>query len=185
MSPDCSVRDVGGRTLQVCRRSLGAAGRSGCTASKSAGHPGKPGRPKENRIGPTGCQNVDAAAPSDAFLRLRGSGPWRRWRPSLGLTSGSRNPLFPDVPTVAESGLPGFETGTYWGLVAPAATPAPVLAKLREATQRFFASAPERERLTQAGFVPIAGDAAAFDRIKAEESAKWGRLIKERGIKVT
>ncbi|WP_158292230.1 Bug family tripartite tricarboxylate transporter substrate binding protein [Paracraurococcus ruber] len=104
---------------------------------------------------------------------------------ALAVTSATRHPLFPDVPTVSEAGIPGFETGTYWGLVAPAATPAPVLARLRETTQRYFASAAERERLTQAGFLPIAGDTAAFDRIKAEESAKWGRLIRDRNIKVT
>ena len=70
-------------------------------------------------------------------------------------------------------------------MVAPAATPAPVLTKLRETTQRFFNSTGERERLTQAGFLPIAGDAAVFDRLKAEESAKWGKLIRDRNIRVT
>ena len=96
-----------------------------------------------------------------------------------------RHPLFPDVPTVSEAAIPGFETGTYWGLVAPTATPGPVLTKLRETTQRFFNSTAERERLTQAGFLPIAGDATVFDRTKVEESAKWGKLIRDRNIKVT
>jgi tripartite-type tricarboxylate transporter receptor subunit TctC len=104
---------------------------------------------------------------------------------ALAVTSATRHPLFPDVPTVSESAIPGFETGTYWGLVAPAATPAPVLTKLRETTQRFFNTTAERERLTQAGFLPIAGDAAVFDRLKAEESAKWGKLIRDRNIRVT
>jgi tripartite-type tricarboxylate transporter receptor subunit TctC len=104
---------------------------------------------------------------------------------ALAVTSATRHPLFPDVPTVSEAAIPGFETGTYWGLVAPAATPAPVLTKLRETTQRFFNSTGERERLTQAGFLPIAGDAAVFDRLKAEESAKWGKLIRDRNIRVT
>jgi tripartite-type tricarboxylate transporter receptor subunit TctC len=104
---------------------------------------------------------------------------------ALAVTSATRHPLFPDVPTVSEAAIPGFETGTYWGLVAPAATPAPVLTKLRETTQRFFNSTAERERLTQAGFLPIAGDAAVFDRLKAEESAKWGKLIRDRNIRVT
>ena len=115
---------------------------------------------------------------------LTGLLPTGNLRP-LAVTSATRHPLFPDVPTVAEAAIPGFETGTYWGLVAPTATPAPVLAKLREGTQRFFNSPAERERLTQAGFLPIAGDAAVFDRLKAAESAKWEKLIKDRNIRVT
>jgi len=104
---------------------------------------------------------------------------------ALAVTSATRHPLFPDVPTVSEAAIPGFETATYWGLVAPAATPAPVLTKLREGTQRFFNTPAERERLTQAGFLPIAGDAAMFDRLRAEETAKWGPLIRDRNIRAT
>jgi len=103
----------------------------------------------------------------------------------LAVTSRERHPLFPEVPTVAEAGIPGFETATYWGLVAPAAIPAPVLERLRAATMRHVTSAAERERLVKAGFLPVAGDAAAFERNKAEEIAKWGPLIRARNIRVT
>ena len=104
---------------------------------------------------------------------------------ALAVTSPERHPLFPDVPTVAEAAIPGFETATYWGLVAPAATPAPVVERLRAATLRFVNSDAERRRLLQAGFLPIAGDAAVFQRNKAEELAKWGPLIRDRNIRVT
>jgi len=104
---------------------------------------------------------------------------------ALAVTSRERHPLFPDVPTVAEAGIPGFETATYWGLVAPAGVPAPVLERLRAATMRHVASPAERARLTAAGFLPVAGDAAAFERNKAEEVAKWGPLIRNRNIRVT
>lgn len=104
---------------------------------------------------------------------------------ALAVTSRERHPLFPEVPTVAEAGVPGFQSATYWGLVAPAGTPAPVLERLRAATLRFVNTPAERERLTQAGFLPIGGDAAAFERLKAEESAKWGPLIRDRKISVT
>ncbi|MCR0980458.1 Bug family tripartite tricarboxylate transporter substrate binding protein [Roseomonas populi] len=104
---------------------------------------------------------------------------------ALAVTSRERHPLFPDVPTVGEAGIPGFETATYWGLVAPAGVPTPVLERLRAACLRHVASAEERARLIQAGFLPVAGDAAAFERNKAEESAKWGPLIRSRNIRVT
>ncbi|MFC7734315.1 Bug family tripartite tricarboxylate transporter substrate binding protein [Roseomonas sp. GCM10028921] len=104
---------------------------------------------------------------------------------ALAVTSLDRHPLFPDVPTVAEAGLPGFQTATYWGLVAPAGTPATTLERLRSTSMRYASSRAERERLIQAGFLPVAGDAAAFDRQKAEESAKWGPLIHARNIRVT
>ncbi len=104
---------------------------------------------------------------------------------ALAVTSAQRHPLFPDVPTVSEAAIPGFETATYWGLVAPTATPEPILTKLRTGTQRFFNTAAERERLTQAGFLPMGADAEIFNRIKAQESAKWGPLIRDRGIRVS
>ena len=102
---------------------------------------------------------------------------------ALAVTSAERHPLFPDVPTVSKAAIPGFKTATYWGLVAPIASPEPILTKLRQNTRRFFATEPERERLTQAGFLPMAGDAAAFDRIRAQETAKWGPLIRDRNIR--
>ena len=104
---------------------------------------------------------------------------------ALAVTSRERHPLFPDVPTVAEAGLPGFQSATYWGLVAPAGVPAPVLERLRAFALKFANSPPERQRLIQAGIAADRHEAAAFERQKAEDSAKWGPLIRDRNIRVT
>lgn len=96
---------------------------------------------------------------------------------ALAVCAPSRIALLPDVPTTAEAGLPGLENGSISGIAAPAATPAPVLAKLAEAFGAAVAAPETREKLLAQGTVPLAGDGAAFRSLIAAESAKWTPLM--------
>lgn len=117
-----------------------------------------------------------------AFVRAHAPGGAIR---PLAVTSRTRHPLFPEIPTIEEAGVPGFESATFWAVQAPAGVPPAVLAKVSEAVLRWNRQEATRAMLTNAGFLPIAGDPAAFLRHKAEDSAKWGRLIRERGIRIS
>lgn len=117
-----------------------------------------------------------------AFVRQHAPGGAIR---PLAVTSRTRHPLFPEIPTIEEAGVPGFESATYWAIQAPAGVPRSVLAKVSEAVLRWNRLEATRAVLTNAGFVPVAGDPAAFLRHKAEDSGKWGRLIRERGIRIS
>jgi tripartite-type tricarboxylate transporter receptor subunit TctC len=102
----------------------------------------------------------------------------------LAVTSRQRHPLLPEIPTIDEAGVPGFESATYWAMVAPAGVPQPILAKLTATVLRYLALPATQAQLTNAGFIPIGGDGAAFTRHQAEDSAKWGEIIRTRGIKI-
>ncbi|MCO6418539.1 tripartite tricarboxylate transporter substrate binding protein [Siccirubricoccus sp. KC 17139] len=103
---------------------------------------------------------------------------------ALAVTSRTRHPLLPDIPTIEEAGVPGFESATYWAMVAPAGVPAPVQARLAEELLRWMALPATQERLTQAGFLPIGGGPAALARHMTEDTAKWGEIIRARGIRI-
>ncbi|WP_431280542.1 Bug family tripartite tricarboxylate transporter substrate binding protein [Humitalea sp. 24SJ18S-53] len=100
----------------------------------------------------------------------------------IGVSSLARNPLAPNVPTIAESGFPGFEATTDWALLAPAGTPAPILARLNAATVTGFSAPDVIERLRQASIIPTVGSAAEFGPYLTAETAKWGEVIRARGI---
>jgi len=103
---------------------------------------------------------------------------------ALAVTSLTRHPKLPEVPTIAESGVPGFETATYWGMMAPAGVPRPVLARLEALMQRWMALPETRTRLEDQGFLPIGADAAGFEAHKAADTALWGEVIRARGIRI-
>ena len=96
---------------------------------------------------------------------------------ALAVCAPSRIALLPDVPTTAEAGLPGLENGSISGIAAPAATPAPILARLAEAFGAAVDAPETREKLLAQGTVPLAGDGAAFRALIASESAKWAPLM--------
>jgi tripartite-type tricarboxylate transporter receptor subunit TctC len=91
---------------------------------------------------------------------------------------------YPDVPTLAESGLPGYEAGSWYGLAAPKGTPAEVVAKLNAQTQRIFDDPGFREKFLAPNFIfSITSSPEAFaERIRIE-SAKWGKLIRDANLK--
>jgi tripartite-type tricarboxylate transporter receptor subunit TctC len=103
---------------------------------------------------------------------------------ALGVSSSSRVPVLPEVPTIAEAALPGFETGTWYGIVAPAATPAPVLERLNREIARIVALPDVAERLQAMGLVAAVGPRAAFGEFIRAEIAQYNKVIRSAGIKL-
>jgi tripartite-type tricarboxylate transporter receptor subunit TctC len=102
---------------------------------------------------------------------------------ALAVTSAKRSPALPDLPTVAEAGVPGYEFVTWHGILAPKATPRPVVALLNEQLKKVL-TAPKDARLWQErGLDVIASSTEEFAAHLETEQKKWGRVIKERGIK--
>jgi tripartite-type tricarboxylate transporter receptor subunit TctC len=101
---------------------------------------------------------------------------------ALGITSLHRSPLVPDVPTIAESGLPGFESVTWFGLYGPKGLPEDRVAKLNAAVNRLLAEKDTQERLAKAGAEAAGGSPAEFVAVIKRDTAKWGKLIRERKI---
>jgi tripartite-type tricarboxylate transporter receptor subunit TctC len=103
----------------------------------------------------------------------------------LGFGSTSRIAQYPDVPTLAESGLPGYEAGSWYGLAAPRGTPPDVVAKLNAETQRIFNDPAFREKFLAPSFIfsVVSSPEEFAERIRTE-SAKWGKVIKDANVKV-
>jgi len=106
-----------------------------------------------------------------------------RLRP-LAVTSPHRLASFPGVPTVAESGYPGFEAATWSGLVAPAGTPPAVVAKLNAAASKALAGGAMQKQLADEGSTPLGGTPAQFATFLKGEHAKWGAAVREAHIKL-
>jgi len=106
-----------------------------------------------------------------------------RLRP-LAVTSLARLAAFPKVPTVAESGYPGFEAATWSGLVAPAGTPPAIVEKLNAAANKALAGATIRKQLADEGSTPIGGTPRQFGDFIKSEHAKWGAAVRDAHIKL-
>ena len=102
---------------------------------------------------------------------------------ALAVTSARRSASLPDLPTAAESGLPGYEAIGWFGLLAPAGTPTAVVAQLSADANRVLADAEVRTRMLALGAEPAGDTPAAFARFIRDDQAKWSRLMAERGIK--
>jgi tripartite-type tricarboxylate transporter receptor subunit TctC len=112
--------------------------------------------------------------------------PWQAGQLKvLGFGSAARLPQYPDVPTLAESGLPGYEAGSWYALAAPKNTPRDVVAKLNAETQRIFSDAGFRDRFLAPNFIYsiVSAPEAFAERIRVD-SAKWGKVIRDAKIKV-
>jgi tripartite-type tricarboxylate transporter receptor subunit TctC len=104
---------------------------------------------------------------------------------ALAVTSAQRSAALPDVPTVAESGLPGFEASSWFGLLAPAATPKDIIAKLNGEVAKWLATPEAREKLAAQGAIVAAGlTPDDFVRHIAAETTKWQKVVKDSGAKV-
>jgi tripartite-type tricarboxylate transporter receptor subunit TctC len=101
----------------------------------------------------------------------------------LGIGSAKRFEGLPDVPTIAESGVPGFEAGGFLGLVAPAGTPAAVIQALNAAAQKSLAQPEVRERLLALASPPVGGTPEQFAAHIKREIDKWARVIRAANIK--
>lgn len=99
----------------------------------------------------------------------------------VAVTTAKRSLAMPDLPTIAESGVPGYEAATWYGLLAPARTPKPVIDRLHGETVKILAG-PTRQRLEAQGFEPDGGTPAAFAAYIKSEIAKWAKVIRTAGI---
>jgi tripartite-type tricarboxylate transporter receptor subunit TctC len=126
-----------------------------------------------------GDAQVTFANYSDALAHMKSG----RLRP-LGMTSARRFPHSPDVPTIAEAGIPGYEVDSWNGLVAPAGTPPEVLERVAAAVQQGFKDPATRRRLEEMGTEPVGDSPAQFRAFVQAEIKKWGDFVKQSGIKV-
>lgn len=102
---------------------------------------------------------------------------------ALAVTSKTRHPMLPDVPTTAEAGLPGFELEAWVGLFAPAGTPPDVIAKLSETVKQALAQPETKKRADTLGIEPRYLGPDALAALVAKDTAYWGKIIKERNIR--
>ncbi|MDB5863298.1 MAG: hypothetical protein JWO70_1104 [Betaproteobacteria bacterium] len=103
---------------------------------------------------------------------------------TLAVTSAQRVPALPEIPTVGESGYPGFETATWYGILVPKGTPQPIVARLGTEIVKVLESADVRERMAANGGATIKPGPAAFDAQLKSELTKWSRVIREAGVKI-
>ena len=101
----------------------------------------------------------------------------------LAVTSRKRFFAIPDVPTVAESGFPGFEDYTWVGVLAPAGTPAEVIARLNGEINKLLATTDMQNRLAVVGFEPVGGSVSEAASYLKTELARWARVVKETGVR--
>jgi tripartite-type tricarboxylate transporter receptor subunit TctC len=103
---------------------------------------------------------------------------------ALGIATPQRNALAPDIPTVAEAGLPGFEVTAWYGVVAPNGVPREAAAKLASAISKSLEAPAFREKLTGMGATPVGGTPEEFGAMLVKENAKWAKAIKDANIKI-
>jgi tripartite-type tricarboxylate transporter receptor subunit TctC len=120
-------------------------------------------------------QNMGTILPVVRDGKLRG----------LAVTSLERVAVIPELPTLAESGFPGFEAVSWFGLLAPAGTPTPVIAKLHGDIAKIAAQADMRERLAQLGLAAAVNSPDEFAAVIKADIAKWAKVIKDANIKLS
>jgi tripartite-type tricarboxylate transporter receptor subunit TctC len=118
--------------------------------------------------------DIGVVAPHLTAGKLRG----------LAITGRSRSPVFPAMPTVAEAGVPGYAAGTWYGIFAPAGTPAPIVAQLSREVGKSLALPEVGNALVAQGVEPAANTPEQFAEFTREEHAKWGGVIRAAGIKL-
>ena len=102
----------------------------------------------------------------------------------LGVTGVKRSGALPDVPTIAEAGLPGYESLSWSGFAVPAGTPKEAVQRLNRATAAILATADMKQKLAEQGADAVGGPPEAFAEHVRREREKWGRLVRERNIVV-
>ena len=126
-----------------------------------------------------GDAQVTFANYSDALVHMK-SGRLR----ALGMTSARRFPQSPEVPTIAEAGIPGYQVDSWNGLLAPAGTPPEIVNRLAAAAQQGLKDAPTRKRLEEMGTEPVGDSPTQFRAFVQAEITKWSTFVKQSGIKV-
>ena len=123
---------------------------------------------------PLGFNTIPASVSQIAAGQLRG----------LAVSSAVRSAALPDVPTSAESGLPGFEAVQYYGLAAPAGTPRPIVDRLNKELQAILSSDDMKKRMIELGSEPTPGTPEDYAANIQREEGKWAALIKKLGLKI-
>jgi tripartite-type tricarboxylate transporter receptor subunit TctC len=102
---------------------------------------------------------------------------------ALGVSSAQRSPMAPEIPTVAEAGLPGYEAVPWYGLVVPARTPAEIVARLHAESNKALSRPDVKERFGATDMVPTGSTPEQFGRYISSEVAKWGKLVKASNLR--
>jgi len=102
---------------------------------------------------------------------------------SLAVSSAKRSPFLPDIPTIAESGVPGFAVSQWWGLFAPGGLPQPITQRLNQEVGKILQSQMMRDRLAMDGAEPVPSTPEAMAKRVRDEIETWGRIAREAGIK--
>ena len=103
---------------------------------------------------------------------------------AIGVTSASRYPPLPDAPTIAESGVPGYEAINWFGLLAPSGVDRAIIQKLNAEVNRILQLPDVKEKLVNLGADPVGGSAEEFGRYIRADTAKWAKVMKDAGIQV-
>ena len=118
--------------------------------------------------------NIPSALPHIKAGKLR----------ALAVTGAKRDPLLPDVPTVAEAGVPGYESGVWFGIAVPAATPKEEIARINDAAVKGTKSPEFVKRMTELGYSIIGSTPEQMAEMNKLETARWGPIVKASGAKV-
>jgi tripartite-type tricarboxylate transporter receptor subunit TctC len=102
---------------------------------------------------------------------------------ALGMSSAKRSSFAPDIPTVAESGVPGYEVAVWFGLVAPAGTPREIVQKLNAEAMRILAMPDVRERFLSQGVEPVGSTPEQFAEHIKSQMTKWAKVVQDAGVK--
>jgi len=102
---------------------------------------------------------------------------------ALGVGGLKRNPILPDVPTIGEAGVPGYEANNWWGIMAPAGTPAPIVERLYKDIQEVLKSPELTAAFDREGASAVTMTSAEFTAYIQNEIAKWGQVVKQGNIK--
>lgn len=101
---------------------------------------------------------------------------------ALGVTGAKRSPQLPNVPTIAEAGVPGYEFEAWYALFAPAKTPRAITAKINADTNRALEQPDTRQKLAAGGLDPLGGTEEAFAKYFQSEVVRWTKIVKDSGI---
>jgi tripartite-type tricarboxylate transporter receptor subunit TctC len=103
---------------------------------------------------------------------------------AIAMTGAKRSPALPDVPTVAESGVPGYETGSWYGVVVPAGTPKPVVGRLAQEIAAISKSPEINQRLVEDAAIPVGSTPDEFGAFIRKELARWAKVVQQGHISV-
>jgi tripartite-type tricarboxylate transporter receptor subunit TctC len=102
---------------------------------------------------------------------------------ALATGGAKRSDILPDLPTIGEAGVPGYVAADWWGILAPAGTPAPIVARLHDAVEEVLQSADTKKYMDQQGATPLFMSTAEFGNYIQAEIAKWGPVVQKAGMK--